>query len=537
MSVERFDHIIKQKLEHIDVDTSNMNWDVFKSTMEAAAFDQSIAEQLSDMQPEIPAMDWNGFKSKMDAGTDAFDAKIKEKVDALSPDVPPMNWAKMKDDIDLDFDQKVVDLVDKSNPTLQQDHWPLLRDKMITQQQNKNARYTIKLIEAAAVLALFFLFNLGYNHFNNQQNDKGIVKIETIDSKSTNKATDTVVKKPSKVENQTQLNIEEVDVVSASPSSHTRIIKHVNPAQMDNDILSESKSIEDSNQRNLHFAELHKETNVVNNVVKPSNIQDARTLLTLEPIANISTQVVSYSNHDYKIEQGYAIVNHKEKKSPRYVELSYGAMGNQIVTPYDDLYRVNGAQLSSTNAMLSVLFSKTSGRWEYFTGFNYGLIKYNPKKVEELVPSATGELNQAYALSDIRLEKFTLNTGLRYTKMYGDHAVYAMGGLNTHMITSTKYTIKEYENNTINSLTVEDVPSNTILEQKNFHKGLLNGGNIRDNIHISAGIGIGYRYNINEKLDLFSQVRYNHNVFSNGVGPNRDKINSTSTDIGIRFKL
>ena len=79
----------------------------------------------------------------------------------------------------------------------------------------------------------------------------------------------------------------------------------------------------------------------------------------------------------------------------------------------------------------------------------------------------------------------------------------------------------------------------SIEQLKKESIGLFEGGAFNDNAYISGNLGLGIERYVNEQWSIFSQPVYQYSLhyFREGVGPNKDGINSLSILIGAKVRL
>ena len=89
--------------------------------------------------------------------------------------------------------------------------------------------------------------------------------------------------------------------------------------------------------------------------------------------------------------------------------------------------------------------------------------------------------------------------------------------------------------------TLDNNRSNTEsrLDEKPFIKGLFHGDKIVDDYFISAGFGFGIEKDIFKHTSFYLQPSYQRQILSKniGIGPNKDKIHTSSIQVGLKFKL
>ena len=73
------------------------------------------------------------------------------------------------------------------------------------------------------------------------------------------------------------------------------------------------------------------------------------------------------------------------------------------------------------------------------------------------------------------------------------------------------------------------------MSEKKFTEGFLAHYNISDNYYVTGNMGIGFEKNIFDDTSLFIRGNYSRQFLSkdNGIGPNKDKIHTTSLQLGV----
>lgn len=79
----------------------------------------------------------------------------------------------------------------------------------------------------------------------------------------------------------------------------------------------------------------------------------------------------------------------------------------------------------------------------------------------------------------------------------------------------------------------------SVIRIKEESIGLLEGGAFNDNAYLTGNIGFGVERYINDSWSLYVQPTYQHSLyyFREGLGPNRDRINSLSIFMGAKVRL
>jgi hypothetical protein len=102
---------------------------------------------------------------------------------------------------------------------------------------------------------------------------------------------------------------------------------------------------------------------------------------------------------------------------------------------------------------------------------------------------------------------------------------------------STSYEVHRTESGLtalINDLRTNPVYQQTLLSQKEFQEGLLQGAEPREALMVSVEFGAGLLYQIGEKWALFVEPGFHFDLSGKGFGPNNDKLHGISFRTGVR---
>lgn len=228
-------------------------------------------------------------------------------------------------------------------------------------------------------------------------------------------------------------------------------------------------------------------------------------------------------------------------KENTYISFALGPKVNLVNSPFDPVYEFDPYNTITTNFNISAKIQKEIGPIEVYTGLGYTNTSYVPKLVDEIYEPLERQFNVA-KLENIQFKTFNIPVGLKYNIIESDkYEVYTTAGIDLNVIADSEYTIQDQPVGRFQPLAPPS-PKNTVnekakLSQKEFNKGILAGGSLKDNLYASASVGFGLNWKVSDNSGLFIEPRYSHYVSSNGIGPNADKVHGVSIDLGFRYQI
>ncbi len=182
-------------------------------------------------------------------------------------------------------------------------------------------------------------------------------------------------------------------------------------------------------------------------------------------------------------------------------------------------------------------------RWEVELGMVYTAIQYSPWILE-----IRGSIKGGYKTQGIKnteLNTVSVPLHIRYNYIYREKwRMYIIGGLATHVAVQTNYytdnDAADYYGGRSNDNTWAPSPPEPSIpsrfDSENLSKGWFEGGTFEGNAYFTGNIGLGAEYFLNNKWSVFAQPTYLHSIdyLKEGIGPNRDRINSINVLMGIK---
>jgi hypothetical protein len=239
----------------------------------------------------------------------------------------------------------------------------------------------------------------------------------------------------------------------------------------------------------------------------------------------------------FYLESGYATYTDLEKaklqtpvfskgnKAPLFLlDLGLGIERDLIQSPYPTQISPDRLGRLATN------FSIRAGgtlRWAFFD-LNSG-VRYYRKDYE----SVYGGKNQVRAIS------IPLNARVKL-KQTGQFQGYLCGGFMASYVIQANYSetalfnefpdLRYRENNRKRAET-------GWLSNVNYESGILEGETIQGNQYYTLNMGLGIEYQLNDKLRVYLEQCYDHQLGRSAVGPGFDRFYTGSTSLGVRMNF
>ncbi len=224
------------------------------------------------------------------------------------------------------------------------------------------------------------------------------------------------------------------------------------------------------------------------------------------------------------------------KRALLNVAMFGGADYDRVMTPPNYEFRIRGFDQYTLGYGGGILFGLEYGRLEVGSGFVYSAKQYTPLPVI-FIKGNTQKGFVGEKLQRVQLNLINLPVYVRYDVIKKDKwRAYLTGGASLQMAMEANYFISP-------PITLPPPATQTPViesEIRNRTKGgLLEGGAFKENSYVTANFGLGAERFVSERWSLFAQPTYHQSIgyFSNGLGPNRDRIHTLSLWTGIRVRL
>lgn len=502
MDNKEFDDIIRERLESLNDVSGGDDWDMFRQKWE---------ERDADTEP-------NSGGGALD---ESFDAKVKLNMHSLRMPFNSLHWIQLKARLEAEA---------------------LFRKKLFV------AKTVEILMLSLIVIAVLNIWPI--------QND--IYRIPVYDIPM---VAEVQVEKATAEHYEKQANIQEVKTKKAVKE----IFKAVAPSRQ----VMEIKNIFKPFRQNTDFTPIN---NIKNSV--PNKSKEYKTIKDFHfPFLDIEDQWKE-NNSEYRDEAvlfaslvdegpidqldipkrpvGFPDIVLKPKKinseENSFVSFSIGPKVNLVNSPFDPVYKIDPYNIVNTNFNIAAKLHKELGPVEIYAGLGYHNTSYKPLIVNELYNDRESQYSET-SLENIKFRTFNIPVGVKYNLVERPgFQVYAAAGVDVNLIAETEYQVRDVKvGNRANPAPSPpssfalpqngNVNERSLLSQKEFNSGILDGGALRDNLYASANVGVGFIKTLTSNSSLFVEPKYNHFISSKGIGPNFDKVHGVSIDIGVRFQL
>jgi len=485
MNNKKFDHIIKEKMDHLITDSNIDGWSKFESK-------------------------WNELNLHNIGDDRKFDAQIKKKVYHQKQKYNAEHWLKMKEEL------RIID-------------------------ERRNTVFISKVLEFAAIFLFVFTFShlSGLIYFdqgvkNESKKFASASSAEKLKNSENNKPAETTFKITPKTKNNNILRNQksvispDIEATISNPDISENIVSGVSNYEF---VITQSEDI-------LPPSDIDSGP-ITENTIIEKNLTEER-----DPNENISyndNTLAFLPALDKKYpESEIAMIFPMKLRTPPHVSkiaLSAYVSGdiNLINTPFDKLYSLASYNKEALNNSYGINISKKKNNFEAETGLGYAYREYQPK----LVTEAYGQNPDFYfekSLKKISFDLVNIPINLKYHFVTTHNfSIYVMAGAAINLVMNAEYDIFESLRQgrpPVGRYT----PEQARLDEKPFIRGILNGDNIKDNYFGTIGFGFGVEKKLFSNTSIYIQPSYQRQFISAdiGIGPNKDKIHTSSLQVGIK---
>ncbi len=228
-----------------------------------------------------------------------------------------------------------------------------------------------------------------------------------------------------------------------------------------------------------------------------------------------------------------------EDKSKRWAISGYFSSDfNLINTPFDKIYSLASYQREFINSSYGLSLSHKLGAVEYQVDLAYAKRNYEPKKFRE----SFGAKETHYYEKSLDRISFDIMSSSIFAKYHfinkKSWSTYITTMASVNLIMQSDYDISEIV--VLGRPSSERfLPEQPRLDQKPFNNGVIRDRSLNENFFVSAGVGFGIEKSISNEVSLFVESSHQRHLFSAdiGIGPNKDRIHTSSMKIGLKTWL
>jgi hypothetical protein len=230
---------------------------------------------------------------------------------------------------------------------------------------------------------------------------------------------------------------------------------------------------------------------------------------------------------------------------------SFGGEVNHINTPFDKIYSLASYSKEAMSNNVALTAAYRMGHVELATAIEYSRKEYQPQAIVERYSTSEDYYFQT-SLNKISYDIISMPLELRYIHQTPQWNYYTGLGAKFNMIAVADYDVSS---DILNSLPKPTNVVNTLdplIDKKYFNRGVFgdnttelalkkgeSSGSLSKNYFASLGATLGLEKKIKTRTSLFIEASYYHHLLSNdiGIGPNKDRIHTTSLKVGARTIL
>ena len=528
MEQNRFDKIIKEKLQNLEAPYTPTHWEQMENT-------------LNNTLPTTEASE-----------ATAFDALISSKLENLGATVRQPNWDRMSEALDSAgisdkaFDREVKTKINYINPVYQASHWELLATRLRKEKAIKECLFKNKVAELTLLLLLLLNFNQYFPNFPTIATpsvQEQIVPFKTVEPLS--QPVEAVpINPPAKEQSVPTIKKATVPVQPiASTTLNTVPKKPANTSITDNQLYIVPTRL-----------------TALGIDIKGASTQPVRqeTTFGIDGKTGLTITVPEMTRH----------LAYVGLKNSIFLEalpsLAPASLATATIVPLDcekcKKYRIparfrfgmishiglTGAERSSDQFLgIGSLTQKGAGYGSGFSlGFKYGRYEietgllYSAKTYHPNIVDTYGTLG-AYKekrFNAINLQVLQVPINLRHNYAVlgnGKWHLYAQTGMAMNIILRAQYDIPERPQPTSRWIPT-DVAATSRLNRIDFNEGILGGDSLKDNTFFTFNIGAGADYYLSPRWSIFMQPDVHYHFSQTRIGPTKDRIHSISLSFGVR---
>lgn len=553
MENKKFDDFIKQSLEHLDGEKFiPMDWSSMDEKLAADNLDGAMKGSLENLEGAayVP-MDWGMMESKLDAAfADAADANFDPQME------------------DIYLDSIAYEHLNNIQPAYNHEHWEMMSARLDEEYAYRQKVFITKLFEAAIVLLLIWT---AFNYFPNKKatpDSRPIANINPVQNNTDDLATNS--------KEQSILSFENNFVASSKKSIPTE--NQVNQNELVENVKNEtSPSGEKSNSTN---------ENIIDNTPTPpiSGEKTSSEKIAASPFLNHASSISLLENKKQQttslpLEKTLALDEKEILKEKLIVQISpVPSLMNSLLEMKDlnkdrfslahlirpkklRTHEVFFSMYGSTdlNFVDSDFYNNNERRWDVYqryrygygggfalgfqlkrflveTGISYNFVSYQQREEANIIGSfARGYVEEQWDDAELNMVQIPLN--IQYSFLVKRKwRMYSLTGVSINMALQNNYNfqLEDQEKTSSRSISLDE---SEIANEALLYKGVFEGGGFRENSYLTANLGFGIERKFTYRWSLFLQPIYRRHFLIDGIGPNEDRIHSSSVRFGAKVKI
>lgn len=500
MENKNFDHIVKSKLEEFEFFSPSANWDLFHDK----------------------------YKDELRDTSDIFDKKIQEKfTDHMVP-----------------YNKK---------------HWYLMKEALEREEFIRTSIYFSKIVEAGCIFLILFTFlNLfpsisAIGPESQENNDNKLIIADnddtadqhiresqekilgnlTIVDNNTNHVKDRKIIKEGALSNQRAIiNNQKPIPFNSNLNINTTVLTEPNP--IDEKSITEERAIAFIDNPEVDQFMLHEE--IESDFNFNENLIAEADRIWIDDVALLDQSAID----PLAIHRSFYIpLNRSSRRDPikeQYISLAFAPTVNIVNSPFDYINKTEPYSTDALGGEIGFNYGVRRNNLEIETGLNYGRKSYEPKQVDEVTGSFFTSFSRL-RLKQITYDVMSIPMNIKYHFKNGDGwGLYFLTGTSINGIANSDYLVEANGS----KISIYDVQTNyreSNTAKKQYNPGILEGGNILDNLYFTLDLSFGVERSLNANTSFYLAPTLRQHLGLAGVGPNNDKVNSLGINLGIKRRL
>jgi hypothetical protein len=540
MENKKFDDFIKQSLEHLDGENFiPMDWSSMNEQLDADGLDEAMKGSLGNLEgAAFVPMNWGMMESKLDAAM--ADAELDPQME------------------DIYLDAIAYEHLKNMQPAYNHEHWEMMSARLDEEYAYRRKVFVTKLFEVAIVLLLVWT---AFNYFPNKKTTPDLRPIVNTNSNQNNTndlSTDlnnqssleikpvTSFEKTILAANQVNQN-ENVEsetpslIVKSNPVNEDEIVATPPPPISVNKISSSPflnnvnsiSLLENKKQKTAAFA-LEKTL-----ALNEDEILREKLIIQISPLPALMN---SFLEMDEVKKDHFSLTQLIKNKKLRTHEVFFSMYGSTDINFVDsDFYNTNER---AWDVYQRYRYGYGGGfalgfqlkRFLLETGVSYNFISYQQREEANIIGSfANGYIEEQWNDAELNMIQVPLN--IQYSFLVKRKwRIYSLTGVSINMALQNNFNfqLEDQDNTASRSISLDE---SEIANEASLYKGILEGGGLRENSYLTANLGFGVERKFTYRWSLFLQPIYRRHFLIDGIGPNEDRIHSTSLRFGAKVKI
>lgn len=545
MENRKFDDFIKQSLEHLDGGKYiPMDWSSMNEQMNTDSLDDAMKGSLENLEgAAFVPMDWNMMESKLDAAMS--DAEIDPQME------------------DIYLDAIAYDHLKNMQPAYNHEHWEMMSARLDEEYAYRRKVFVTKLFEVAIV---FLLVWTAFNYFPNKKTPTPsspfpiAVGTDTNSNQYNTNYLSTDLNEQSLLDNKSIVSFETTIPASIQDEGIKRIINEfpalvveTNPINQNAFTSIPTPPTSDNKITETPFSNNANSINLLNNKTQKATFLPLEKTLTLDedemlkeklivqisPIPSIMNSILvmdELSKGPFSLDQ---IIKKKKLRTHEVFFSMYSSADLNFVD--SDFYNNNKREW---DVYQRYRYGYGGGfalgfqlkRFLVETGISYNFVSYKQREEANIIGSFTsGYLEEQWDDAELNMVQIPLN--IQYSFLVKRKwRMYSLTGVSINMALQNNYNfqLEDQENSSSRSISLNE---SEIANEASLYKGILEGGGLRENSYITANLGFGVERKFTYRWSLFLQPIYRRHFLIDGIGPNEDRIHSSSLRFGAKVKI